>query len=146
MLFYGHKMALKGTFPKRGHVLICDFSSGFKAPEMVKVRPVIVVSPSETNSRRLCCVIPLSTTEPKPVKSWHVQLAKNPVPNWNPTAVIWAKCDMVMTVSFERLDRPHRRQGGKRDYYLPKLSEIELQEVINGVESYLQLTQPRTES
>ena len=31
--------------PKRGQILLCDFSQGFKEPEMVKgSRPVVVIS------------------------------------------------------------------------------------------------------
>jgi mRNA interferase MazF len=46
-----------------GQILICDFSSGFVEPEMVKVRPVVVISPKPRKSiHSLCTVVPLSTT------------------------------------------------------------------------------------
>lgn len=50
-------------FPKQSHVLKCDFK-GFVAPEMIKVRPVVIISPSSRHGVRLCTVVPLSTTPP----------------------------------------------------------------------------------
>ncbi|WP_155740060.1 type II toxin-antitoxin system PemK/MazF family toxin [Pandoraea pnomenusa] len=92
--------------PKRGEVLVCDFSTGFRAPEMVKIRPVIVMSSKESHSRRLCTVVPISTTSPKPVKSWHHNLLPFAIPGWECADPMWAKCDMVQTVSFDRLNKP----------------------------------------
>lgn len=37
-------MALR-FHPKPGTILMCDFDTGFQVPEMVKKRPVIVLSP-----------------------------------------------------------------------------------------------------
>jgi uncharacterized protein YifN (PemK superfamily) len=31
--------------PEPGTILICDYSTGFKKPEMVKKRPVVTISP-----------------------------------------------------------------------------------------------------
>ena len=36
-------MAIK-FYPRQGTLLMCDFNTGFRVPEMVKVRPVVVVS------------------------------------------------------------------------------------------------------
>ena len=52
--------------PKPGHVLICDFNTGFRPPEMVKKRPVVVISESR---QQLVTVVPLSTTEPNPIEN-----------------------------------------------------------------------------
>ena len=81
---------------------MCDFS-GFKQPEMVKTRPVVVISPSHMNRPGLQTVVPLSTTAPDPVEPYHYKLLKDPIPNSN--VEVWAKCDMVVTVSERRLDR-----------------------------------------
>ncbi|WP_350029107.1 type II toxin-antitoxin system PemK/MazF family toxin, partial [Caballeronia sp. GAFFF1] len=61
-------------------MLMCDFSRGFVPPEMVKKRAVVVISRSETHGRRLCTVVPLSTTAPAPALAWHVLLTQNPLP------------------------------------------------------------------
>lgn len=96
-------------FPKPGYVLICDFA-GYVAPEMIKVRPVVIVSPAHLNRPGLYMVIPLSTTAPDPVEPYHYKLLGNPVPGSSETEV-WAKCDMIATVSAERLDRIRVERG-----------------------------------
>ena len=57
-------MALKYP-PKVGTLWICDFNTGFKPPEMIKRRPVVVISPRR--STELCTIVPLSTTVPDPL-------------------------------------------------------------------------------
>ena len=67
----GKGSTLMLTFqPKPGTLLVCDFGTGFKMPEMVKKRPVVVISPRRRRSR-LCTVVPLSTTAPNPVERFH---------------------------------------------------------------------------
>lgn len=89
--------------PKPGCVLYCDFK-GYIAPEMIKTRPVVVISPAHIARHDLVTVVPLSTTAPSPVEKYHYKLTGNPIPGSSEPEV-WAKCDMVATVSFERLDR-----------------------------------------
>lgn len=91
--------------PHPGMVLICDFSTGFKVPEMVKTRPVIVISPRPRFKTQLCIVVPLSTTAPVPVEGHHHCLDPASLPGVLAGRVTWAKCDMVTTVSLDRLDR-----------------------------------------
>jgi len=88
--------------PKPGHVLICDFNTGFKPPEMVKKRPVVVISKSR---QQLVTVVPLSTTEPSPLEKWHHEMSESSLPVSLRGARHWAKCDMIATVAFWRLDR-----------------------------------------
>lgn len=57
--------------PHPGTVLICDFTTGFQKPEMIKKRPVVVLSPRPRRKTQLCTVIPLSTTKPLPIESHH---------------------------------------------------------------------------
>lgn len=135
--FLGLVLALGSFYPKPGHVLICDFERGFVAPEMVKARPVVVVSKSELPSRRLCTVVPLSTTAPHDEFDWHVLLAQNPLPETLGYKPIWAKCDMVYSVSFDRLDKPHRKTRGKREYFTTKLSPPDLDAIIRGIIAHL---------
>lgn len=86
--------------PTAGQVLMCDFA-GNKAPEIIKVRPVIVICTSRRPG--LVMVVPLSTTAPNPVQKFHHKLSSNPMPG--STGDSWAKCDLVTSVRFERLDR-----------------------------------------
>lgn len=89
--------------PKAGMVLICDFA-GFKVPEMVKARPVVVISPNHLVRPGLVTVVPLSTTLPNPIEPHHVQLKGSPIPG-KAAGDVWAKCDMISCVSLGRMDR-----------------------------------------
>ena len=48
--------------PVPGQVLLCDYDTGFRPPEMVKKRLAVVVSPRLPYRDGLCTVVPLSTT------------------------------------------------------------------------------------
>ncbi len=134
-------MALMGVTPLPGHILLCDFSRGFVVPEMVKPRPVVVVSRHNPRGARLCTVVPLSTTEPVPTKDWHILLAANPCPYYShpPAEKVWVKCDMIYSVSFDRLDRVHSKTRKGRQYHLPRLSEEETKRIIEAVHSLIGL-------
>lgn len=95
--------------PKAGMVLMCSFK-GYIKPEIIKTRPVVVISPNHLIRPGLVSIIPLSTTDPEPVCEYHYQLRGNPIPGRASTAV-WAKCDLVATVSLVRLDRIKLARG-----------------------------------
>jgi len=110
-------MALK-FHPKQGAIILCDYT-GFKAPEMIKRRPVIVLSPRLRRRDGLCTVVPLSTTSPVRVENYHCQLElPRPLPSPWRAQTHWVKADMLSTVGFHRLDliRTGRDQYGKRKY------------------------------
>lgn len=90
---------------------MCDFDTGFMPPEMVKYRPVVVISPQPGWMSGLCTIVPLSTTSPIPVKPFHHLMDERSLPpgklRENAT---WAKCDMLYTVSLGRLSRATRRR------------------------------------
>ena len=97
-------------YPKKKEIVSCLFEEadrtsnaplrGFVVPEMIKTRPVLVLS---TVSSGLSTVVPLSTTPPEPVKSFHYELFwDSPLPGWDGLSC-WAKGDMVYTVTNERL-------------------------------------------
>ena len=91
--------------PRPGTVLICDFRTGFVPPEMVKRRPVVVLSPHRSELSGPHIVVPLSTTKP-----WHIQPVHVPLPirRYNflrGPEEIWAKCDMLTAVASSRLER-----------------------------------------
>ncbi|MMZ47299.1 PemK-like protein [compost metagenome] len=112
-------MALKFQ-PKTRNVVMCDFS-GFVAPEMIKIRPVVVIARNRYNNK-LVTVVPLSTTQPVPARDCHHQISVNPLPDKS-QILCWAKCDMVTTVSIDRLDRYKARTVAGRDYVIPVISE-----------------------
>lgn len=95
--------------PYSGQFLICDYR-GFVEPEMVKRRPVIVISPRDRLGYNLVHVIPLSTTAPIPVQSHHITIAMPPrlvgreIGEMVIAEFSWAKCDLINTVSFSRLE------------------------------------------
>lgn len=104
--------------PEPGTILICDFH-GFRSPEMLKRRPVVVISPRLRQRYKLCTVVPLSTTPPIPPAAYHYRLHTSPpLPEPYSEAHHWVKADMVYTVSFDRLSLPFAGKDaqGKRQY------------------------------
>ncbi|QQO34447.1 type II toxin-antitoxin system PemK/MazF family toxin [Bradyrhizobium diazoefficiens] len=108
-----------------GTILLCDYSrGGFQPPEMIKKRPAVVISPRLPYRDGLCTVIALSQDEPERELPYVARVEfSEPLPHPFPYKVFWAKCDMIATVSFERLDLFHtsRDQGGMRKYLHPKM-------------------------
>ena len=90
--------------PQPGTVLMCDFS-GSIAPEMNKVRHVIVVSPRRRHRAGCCIVVPVSTVAPNPVERYHFRIPANTYGFFKADTDVWVKGDMVAHVSFNRLDR-----------------------------------------
>ncbi len=76
---------------------------------MVKPRQVVVLWKHKSNAK-LIYIVPLSTTPPHD-ESLAVQLDKIPIPRpgQDPTTPIWVKCDMVYTISTDRLSLPVNR-------------------------------------
>ncbi|MBT7307166.1 MAG: type II toxin-antitoxin system PemK/MazF family toxin [Gammaproteobacteria bacterium] len=121
--------------PRPGQILLCDFSNGFKAPEMVKSgRPVVVISKPIEGRSNLVTILCLSTVEPNPVESFHYRIPKNSMPQLGrfQRSDSWVKGDMIYTVGFHRLDliRLGKRDvGGKRVYFLQKLGRDQMKEI-----------------
>ncbi len=113
--------------PRRGTILYCDFA-GLQEPEIVKCRPVVVLSGKH---RELCTVVPLSGTEPNPIEPHHHQMEQASLPQCLAGQRIWAKCDIVMTVAFRRLDRDRsgRDANGKRTYEAKLISGNDLRAI-----------------
>ena len=86
-------------YPRSREVLRCDFK-GLNKPEMIKRRPVIVLSYSPARPH-LAIVVPLSTTPPNPPQPWHHQLTR--ASQWDHRER-WVKGDMIYTMSLDRLD------------------------------------------
>lgn len=107
--------------PRAGQVVRCDFG-GMIPPEMIKMRDVIVIAKHKQN-RKLVTVVPLSASAPDRPQPYHYQLSQDPRPDGDSMRPIWAKCDMVYTVSLERLEMHYTRtrRGGRQaiSVYLP---------------------------
>jgi|SRR5580704_5137251 mRNA interferase MazF len=120
-----------------GTILLCDYGrGGFQPPEMVKRRPAVVISPRLPHRDGLCTVIPISADQPQNEVDYVVRLEFNPpLPHPFSYEVAWAKCDMLATVGFGRLDLFHteRDQYGKRKYLHPKLSDTDLTRIKVGI-------------
>jgi len=123
--------------PGPGTIVICDFSAGFRPPEMVKVRPVVVISPRR-RSVQLVTVVPLSSVAPVPAEPWHYQLPPGAYPPAR--GAIWAKCDVVATVGLARLDRVKAKIQGRRVYQTFQLGDVDLAAILAGVRAALGLT------
>ena len=104
--------------PRPGQVLACHFGLGFRQPEMVKTRPVLVVSPKVRVWSGTCLVVPISSTPPAPVLRWHLRLPDTLLPGSNYKEA-WLKGDCAMSVGKHRLDR---WKAGPRNYVVPEVS------------------------
>jgi uncharacterized protein YifN (PemK superfamily) len=127
--------------PHPGEVLICRFDDSAAGAEMIKKRPVVVVSCHRSHNRELCTVVPLSTTAPVVREAWHYTMPPTfSVMSWHANGAIWAKCDMLATVSFTRLHQPYRhtRTSG-RVYVTHMVSPVDLAAIKAGIVAYLQL-------
>ena len=118
--------------PKRGTIVCVDFDRGFKAPEMVKRRLCVIVSPPIKSRGHLCTVVPLSTTAPNPVEAYHYRLTipfQLP-PRWG-AVERWVKADMVCAVGFHRVDLLSlgKDRSGQRRYQKNTLSKMHLAQI-----------------
>lgn len=91
--------------PDAGDVLICDFT-GFQAPEMTKIRRVVVLSPrSRTTFPGTYLVVPISKTTPCPPADHHCEFRPGSYHFFDPVESVWAKADMITCVGWRRLER-----------------------------------------
>jgi len=112
--------------------MTCNFDQGFKVPEMVKRRPVVIVSPKITARPGLSTVVALSTLTPNPVMPYHCQIDIRPkLPDHFNSTGVWVKGDMVCAVGFHRLDFIYCGKGnsGKRIYYTQTLGDENLKKI-----------------
>ncbi len=103
---------------------------------MVKARPAIVISPRLPRRDNLCAVVPLSGTHDGRDCQYIVKIELDqPLPAPYDLKIMWAKCDMLATVSIERLDlfRTGRDHTGKRKYLDLKISSQDFDRVKKGI-------------
>lgn len=131
-----------GFHPPVGTVVICDYSTGFKEPEMVKRRLAVVISPKLKRRNDLCTVVPLSTTPPDPAEEYDCQvtLPKEP-PEPYEGRIKWVKADMIATVAYRRLTIPFHKATATRPRQgvQMKLSGDEMVAIMNCVRRALGL-------
>lgn len=118
-----------GFFPRAGQILVCDFT-GFKEPEMVKVRPVIIVSPKLPYRSEIVTVVPISTTAALHKLPFVVKLSKNYHPDEPDDLACWAKCDMLLNIARHRLSG---FKVGRRKWECPQATGEDLEAVRRGV-------------
>ncbi|MCT8970619.1 type II toxin-antitoxin system PemK/MazF family toxin [Microbaculum marinisediminis] len=121
-------MALK-FHPRAGQIFVCDFK-GFKEPEMVKPRPVIVISPRLPYRSEIVAVVPISLTEPRHHLPFCYRLSKNYHPDEPDGLPCWAKADMLMNLGTYRLNGFKVR---RRKYEYPTLLPDDLAGVRRAV-------------
>jgi len=122
--------------PNVGQLLFCDFKGTIR-PEMDKKRPVVVLAKVAYN---LCVIVPISTTDPYQPKPWHYYFhIPEPLPAPYDAEYAWAKCDMVSTVSYERLSLPFlgKNADGKRVYDIKSVSSEALEGIQRAVASVI---------
>lgn len=130
--------------PSPGTILMCDFNSGFVSPEMVKNRPVVIISPKRKYGTGLCTVVAISTVVPASIESWHYQLPKSSMPwlkNFQEKSS-WVKGDMIYRVSFARLNLINMGRDlktGKRNYFKRTLDKEQMDHVYACVLNALNL-------
>ena len=118
--------------PYTGTVLLCDFNLGFVEPEMVKRRPVVVLSPKIAARPGLCTVVALSGKAPIPVMPYHCQIDIRPeLPQEFSSNGVWVKGDMIYAVGLHRLDfiRTGKTPAGKRTYHYEPLSNENIKRI-----------------
>lgn len=116
--------------PQNGSILLCDYDG--MVPEMIKRRPVVVVS---SVAPHLCMVVPLSTTPPTRSFPWVIKIVlEEPLPAPYLDMTCWVKCDMVSSVSFDRLNLFHAgKDNGKRIYLSRSVSNATLTAIRSGI-------------
>jgi mRNA interferase MazF len=125
--------------PNPGQILFCDFSQGFKAPEMVKnKRPVVILTGVIRGRSKLVTVVPLSTVAPELPQPYHYMIPKQSMPMVGKLQDndSWLKGDMIYTVGFHRLDLIQlgkRGENGKRQYYKDRLGRDQMRQIYQCV-------------
>jgi mRNA interferase MazF len=99
---------------------------------MVKLRPVVVLSPRLKRRDGLLTVVPLSTTPPDHIMDYHCLVTIHPpLPEPFDEKTMWVKADMIYNVAFSRLElvRTARDHTGKRKYIQQQISGSDLKEI-----------------
>ena len=104
---------------------MCDFKNPVD-PEIGKLRPDIVVAPRLPHRPDLATIVPVSTTAPIHDHPFCYKLSKNYHPHESDDLDCWAKADLVMSVSYNRMSA---FKTNRRKYVYPTISAEDL----NGI-------------
>lgn len=118
--------------PDIGSIVMCDFT-GYIEPEIIKVRPVIVIAKHPHNSK-LITIVPLSTTKPSELANFHFQMIS---PIDRKTA--WAKCDLIYSISIERLNKIKVIKGRTKTWEILKVTDTQLTSIKTAVANHLKI-------
>jgi mRNA interferase MazF len=128
--------------PKPGAIVLADFPTDYLHGEMVKRRPVIVVSKRFVRGRQACAtVVPISMTAPHVVEAHHVVVPATAMPKGlrDKAGTRFAICNCVNTLSLARMDLvAGPRIGGRRSYETTQVSS-ELLLVVRRAVALLEL-------
>jgi mRNA interferase MazF len=128
--------------PKQGEIVICSYPKDMIVPEMVKTRPVVIISPKFKSRGNLATVVPLSTTRPPILMPYHYELClTTPLPGRWSTNPCWVICDHPMTVNLARLDLIYcgKDVSGKRIYHQQVLPVDDIRNIQNALKAALAL-------
>jgi len=91
---------------------------------MVKRRLAVTISPKLKRRDSLVTIVPLSMSAPFPIESWHVEVPNDIPEPWG-AGPRWAKCDLMATVGYARLNLPHSKHHvtGVRQYHQIELPD-----------------------
>lgn len=122
--------------PRKGQIVLCDFSEGFKEPEMVKPsRPVIVLCNALPGRANLVSIVACSTVRPDEVRDYHYRLPKASLPMLGrfQEKETWVKGDMIYTVGLHRLSlvqlNSRHPVSGKRQYFNNRLGREQMRQI-----------------
>ena len=110
-------------------MVYCDYK-GFIVPEIIKKRPVVVIEKNRQNSK-LVTVVPLSMTAPLPLQDYHVEMEIEFCSLHLGGEQSWVKCDLINTVSLNRLNLVKDKNTGER--HAPNVGESFLQMIKSAV-------------
>ncbi len=124
--------------PRPGQILMCAFPKGFKEPEMVKNRPVVILTPAMTGRPNLVTIVGLSSVRPDPVRDFHLLLPKASLPMLGDfqSKETWVKGDMIYAVGFHRLNLIRlgtHDVDGKRHYFKSRLGRPRMRKIYTCV-------------
>lgn len=119
-------------------IVLCDYGAGgFRAPEMVKRRPAVVLMGALPGRINLHTVVPLSGTPSADGCKYQCKITlAAPLPSPFHETDWWVKADMLATVGLARLDlfQTSRDQYGKRKYLNNlKVSEEQFESICEAV-------------
>jgi uncharacterized protein YifN (PemK superfamily) len=105
-------------------------------PEIGKVRPIVIIHPHK--HYRLALVVPFTTQHPQKEKFYTAFVPKGCMPGILAKKECWALCDMLKTVSLDRLQLPFCGEKNLRVSYKDTMLESgKLVEIKSIVESIL---------